>query len=243
MSLYLYDKTTYEYKGTIEDNQVVPACCYATDIAPPDYGEFEIPVFIPYRNQWIIQPDYRGIWYNKTNPKEYIIIHYIGERIDASTYTNKKCPDPNFYVFDDKQNDWVFNLDLYKQYKIKLLLGDYYKYLQSRIPIFKLIGFTSLSLTTKIVIDSKTDLTEEQTNELADIVDHSINILLWVNKVTIYEDDIEKQIIAATTQEEVDNICDNVNFEQFDSELPDTTIVPSLRYLQSVLTTDTEESQ
>ena len=240
MTCYLYDIRTGEYKGKIDNCNYVTYPLGYTDIAPPEFGEYEIPVFDQRKKQWIIYPDYRGVWHNKQT-KEKVIITRIGDIIDLNEYTNKPCPNPEFYYWDEEKQDWIFDLNKYKEFAIKQVLEKYIQFISKTIPEIKLLGFTVAALMSKILLDSKSDLTEDQSLNLAQIVDDSINLLNWTNQVTIYEDDIEKQILNATSQDEIDNIIHSINFEQFLSKLPDTTIVPKLKYIQTFLVDDNAE--
>ena len=86
---------------------------------PPVVGKNEIPKWTG--NEWIIEPDYRGDWYNKVNA-EIVRIFNIGEIIDTEKYTN--VPPPGFTpaeYFNDTTGKWAENKELTaaRDYRVK----------------------------------------------------------------------------------------------------------------------------
>ena len=109
MNVYSYDNKTFEYIGICKayedpkgDNYLLPAC--STQLAPPERGDNEIPVFNLNSNQWELKPDYRNsIWYVKSDSSEYQGEKYIGEV--QGKYTIKEKPE-GFYKWNEERQDW-----------------------------------------------------------------------------------------------------------------------------------------
>ena len=94
MKIYLYDKNTFEYLQSLEADAdpeetkiqghfipLLPAC--STLIAPPEYGENEIPVFSD--NSWIVNPDFRGKFYKGNQ-----VVRKTTEEIEQEIFNQRK---------------------------------------------------------------------------------------------------------------------------------------------------------
>lgn len=93
MKIYNYDRDTGEYtcESLAEKNQVgagylIPA--FASEIAPPDFGENEKPFF--ENNQWIIKPYFKGKKQVDLSNKIVSTVDYYGEIKDGFQFITEK---------------------------------------------------------------------------------------------------------------------------------------------------------
>ena len=137
MSYYLYDINTGEFKGVspVEINQIFIGC---TDIAPTvQPGPHQVLIFDRNHNKWLVADDYRGTWWNKTDPSKVIVISDIGVKVDTTQYTDK--PPCQFCKWDETSQSWKFDLDFYKDHTIALMRSQVFSHKITTRYLYQLI--------------------------------------------------------------------------------------------------------
>jgi len=228
---YLYKKPSGEYLGSSPTKLPETNVFGVTTKAPPETDRYHIALFDPKLNDWKIVPDYRGVWYNKKT-KEKLVITEIGVEIDTTLYTQKQPCD--FCVWDETKQDWIFSLELYKNYALKTLLQQYQSYILSRFDVLHLIGFSSLIVRLLVSMISNKSLTQEQVSTLAQYIQESDSVFQWITKVTEYELNLENKIRGAADKSTIDNVLSSLNFNQFDKEKPDVSLADKMIYLSTI---------
>jgi len=246
---YIYEKQTGLYRGKVdtEPTYVLNLGYGYTTIAPSDellnqVDEHHKLAFNERTQQWTLIPDYRGIWWNKKT-KEKLVITEVGIEVDLTQYTDKEpC---EFCIWSDEQNDWVFSLDLYKEYAIKVVLDRFYDYFLKREPLIHQTAITGIMVRTLTILSTNKSLTDEQVDYLANVIQECDYVFTWISQVTQYELELEDKVKSATTKEEVDEILNSINYEQFDSTYKYVTIgdkIAEISKIQLIATTEPDET-
>jgi len=175
--------------------------------------------------------DFRGIWYSKET-REMLIVDQIGVEVDLSKYTQKEpC---EFCTWSEEEQDWVFSLDLYKEYAIQQVLNAYYKYLFSREPLLHQVAITGIMVRTLTILSTNKTLTDEQINLLSQIIQDCDSAFNWIAQVTKYELELENKVKSAISKEEIDVILSSINFSQFDSTYKYVTLCDKVEAISEI---------
>lgn len=81
---------------------LVPA--NSTDIKPPEVGSNKIPVFIPEKDEWIIQPDFRNCTIYSIEDGTSVLWYKVGSL--PKGWTEKEKPNAA-HAWDSKKSKWV----------------------------------------------------------------------------------------------------------------------------------------
>lgn len=120
IKVYLYDKETKEYKGTMDVYKVrgvYPKPMYSTEI-PPDLNLLQANqtyIFNESLNQWQIVTDYRGKkLYHKQTKEEFIITEINKTIFDYPDYTEQNPASLNvpldLLFFNETNNQWDYDI-------------------------------------------------------------------------------------------------------------------------------------
>lgn len=150
VDIYLYNSITKEFmsKGKSDKNPldpntpIIPAC--STTIEPPDKQDGYATVWVG--NKWEYKEDHRNeIWYN-SKTKKLETIDFIGT-LDDFYYTPDSPianpPEGNYWYFDKENNEWVADVNLYKQYVLNTF--EYYWNIKFNTP-FEFNGFRYIAM-------------------------------------------------------------------------------------------------
>ena len=232
---YLYSKKTYEFLTESKDciNNLIVGC---TDQKPPKVIEpYKSVTYSPQLQRWIIVDDYRGKWWNKQT-KEVKVITQLGETIDLNQWTQKEPCD--FCIWDNYKQDWVFSLDLYKEYAIQKLYESYQRYLLSKENVLRMIGFNSMVVRAILLINTNKSLTNDQLEKIAEYISQADEISAWITQVMSYEVELEAKIKSCETKDCVDKVLESVDFSKFDESHPNVSIADKLAYISSLQLTE-----
>lgn len=123
MKIYNYDAITKEFISESEafvnprnkNNPIIPA--NATTIEPPVHKDGFTVCFTG--NTWDYREDHRGEVYYNVDTKSIENISFIGELTPNFVTLDSPIanpPEEPYYVFNDKLNKWVGDINLYKEY-------------------------------------------------------------------------------------------------------------------------------
>lgn len=249
---YLYEEKTGLYAGKVEAssieqlNLIVSSIgLKATDIEPSkdllnQVDKYHKLLFDQSKKIWRLVADYRGTWWNKKT-KEKLVIDKIGVEVNLEEYTDKEpCP---YCVWDNEKNDWVIDLNLYKEAKVKEVLDEFYKYLYSREPILHQLAITGIMVRSLTILSTNKQLKEEDINLLSQIIEDCDIAFRWISSITEYELSLEEKIKSASSVEEVDKIVASMDYSQFDSTYRYITIGDKVTAISKIALTGGEEPQ
>lgn len=123
MKIYNYHPETFELMSEgfadispLSPNEfILPQ--FSTSIAPPEFDEHQIPVFINL--EWVLIDDYRGEKvYDKQSLEEFSI-NTLGKIPDEFTVIE---PPNKFCEWDDVQNTWIENTEKHLTFKVNELI-------------------------------------------------------------------------------------------------------------------------
>lgn len=139
MRVYAYDENglytgSRELREDVLNGGYLPMAANETDITPPETGERQIARY--QDGAWSVIPDHQGITYYDTTTQEQHTITEAGVEPE-STWTEKTPPAERYYTYDATEDEWVFDLALYREQVIARLSNESFSRSEALFPDYK----------------------------------------------------------------------------------------------------------